>query len=220
MCRKQQLQNNLLQERFETTHRVSVLGLVPTVEIIHPNRNCLTQISTGSRLASSFRCHLETQKEWIWLITAAQIPCVSPSIGALLDLLRIYQCRRTSPVREMSGINALCAHVFQCYTIKGEAINYTLLQLRALALLSTKLKIKCRVIKRSLLPWRYAQDPSWKHAWKSVSHQHENHSSCGKSPWFQVPEAELLFISGLCSSLFTMEVRFPVDHLQKAEVSC
>lgn len=134
--------------------------------------------------------------------------------------LEDYQCRQTSPVREMPGINTLCADVFQCYTVKGEAMYYTLLQLWAPAFLPTRLKIKCRVLKSPLLLWRYAQDPSWKHAWKPVSHQHENHSSCGKSPWFQLPKAELLFISGLCSPLFTIEVRLPVDCLQEAEVSC
>lgn len=99
--------------------------------------------------------------------------------------LEDYQRRRSSPGREMSGINALCADVFQCYTTKGEAIHYTLLQLWAPALLPTTLKIKHRVIKSPLCLWRYAQDPSWKYARKSVSHQHENHSSCGKSPDFR-----------------------------------
>lgn len=63
--------------------------------------------------------------------------------------LEDYQCKQTSPVREMPGINTLCADVFQCYTIKGEAIYYTLLQLWAPAFLPTRLKIKCRVLKNS-----------------------------------------------------------------------
>lgn len=109
--------------------------------------------------------------------------------------LEDYQCRGTSPVRGMSGVNVLCADVFQCYTIKGEAMYYTLLQLWASALLPTRLNINCRVIK-SLL-WRYAQDPSWKYAWKSVSHQHEIIPPVARIPDFRFLKLTTLYFWAL-----------------------
>jgi len=91
---------------FETTHRFSLLGLVRAVEIIHPNRSWLARITTGSRLASSFRLQPEIQKAWIWLFGAAQIPwwCWSLGTGSLALSLKHYQCRQTRLLGEMSGI--------------------------------------------------------------------------------------------------------------------